>query len=68
MYFPKSLLALAVAAALTLTACGGGGTSTTVSNPPAPQAAVQTGVFLDSAVAGVDYTTDSDPAPRQTNA
>ncbi len=67
MHFSKSVLALAVSAALILSACGGG-SSTIASNPPAQQAAVQTGVFLDSAVAGVDYTTDSDPTPRQTNA
>ncbi|MBN2692784.1 MAG: esterase-like activity of phytase family protein [Burkholderiaceae bacterium] len=67
MQFPKSVLYLAVAAALSLSACGGGGSST-ASNPPVQQAAVQTGVFLDSAVAGVDYTTDSDTTPRLTNA
>lgn len=67
MHFPKSVLALAIAAALSLSACGGGG-ATTASNPPEQQAAVQTGVFLDSAVAGVDYTTDSEVTPRQTNA
>ena len=67
MFHRPSILALAIAAAFALSACGGG-SSSTAQNAATPQAAVQTGVFLDSAVAGVDYTTDGDATPRQTNA
>lgn len=50
-------LALSFAAALALSACGGG--SESAADPSAPITEYQTGVFLDSAVEGVGYRTES---------
>lgn len=63
--FKISALALAVA----LTACGGGGSSSGgSSNPPTSSGDTETGVFTDSAVAGINYQTSPGNKSGKTNA
>lgn len=61
--FKISSLALAVA----LTACGGGGSSSGGNEATAP-AATAKGIFTDSAVAGINYTTSPGNQSGKTNA
>jgi hypothetical protein len=46
-----------VALAVMLTACGGGGSSSGGGGEPEPSVKTETGVFTDSAVAGINYQT-----------
>jgi hypothetical protein len=53
------LASLSLACILMLSACGGGGGSSTSAGDTPVAAATQTGTFVDSAVAGLSYTTSS---------
>ena len=58
----------ALALAVTLTACGGGGSSSGGNGSTEPEAPSKTGVFTDSAVAGIQYQTQPGNKSGQTNA
>jgi hypothetical protein len=57
MYRFKKQIWLTAALLLTLTACGGGGDSTTATATATATETVSTGVFIDSAVEGLQYET-----------
>jgi hypothetical protein len=58
----------ALALAVTLTACGGGGSSSDGGGSAEPAAPSKTGVFTDSAVAGIQYQTQPGNKSGKTNA
>ena len=58
----------ALALAVTLTACGGGGSSSGGNGSTEPEAPSKTGVFTDSAVAGIQYQTQPGNKSGKTNA
>ena len=65
----KAYIISALAIAVTLTACGGGGSSSGgPSNPPSSSGDTKTGVFTDSAVAGINYQTNPGNQSGKTNA
>ena len=70
--FKKLTLATAISSAFILTGCGGssGGSSDAVDNNDTGDTSTtaETGVFVDAAVAGVNYTTSPSGTSGQTNA
>ncbi|MED5238555.1 MAG: adhesin [Pseudomonadota bacterium] len=65
----KTLKISSLALAVALTACGGGGSSSGGSSAPAgPSTKSETGVFTDSAVAGINYQTNPGGLSGKTNA
>lgn len=68
--FKKLALAVAVSSAAVITGCGGGGGGSSANvdgTDTTTQADTQTGVFVDSAVAGINYTTSPSGQEGQTN-
>lgn len=65
----KTLKISSLALAVALTACGGGGSSSGgPSAPTGPSTKSETGVFTDSAVAGINYQTNPGGLSGKTNA
>ncbi|MBY6033340.1 hypothetical protein KUV59_09180 [Marinobacter daepoensis] len=67
--FKKWALTAAISSTVALTGCGGGSSSSSdaASKPTPPDSTNATGVFVDSAVAGINYSTSPSGQQGQTN-
>lgn len=65
--FKKLTLATAISSAFVLTGCGGSSGSSSIDEDAGGSTATETGVFVDAAVAGINYTTSPSGQSGKTN-